>query len=703
VPDDEDAEMTRSPQMTFAVDTGGTFTDLLVDTGSELRLFKALTTHEDPVDGVLDVLAVAAEGLELTRDELLAAGGLFIHGTTRAINAVVTSTTARTAFLTTEGHPDILLFREGGRSEPFDFSVPYPAPLVPRALTFEIRERIWSDGSIVTPLDETSVLAVIDELEAAEVEAVGVALLWSIVNPAHELRLGELLAERLPGVPFTLSHRLNPTLREYRRASSTCIDASLKPLMARYFESLEQRLRDAGFAGRVLMVTSQGGVLDARDIAGAPIHSLNSGPSMAPVAGRFHARSDSDRATAIVADTGGTTFDVSLVRDGHIPRTRETWIGPVHRGHITGFPSVDVTSVGAGGGSIAWVDNGGLLHVGPRSAGSEPGPACYGRGGLEATLTDACLVLGYLDPEFFLGGSMRLDEHAASAAVERSVARPLGLGVDEGAAAILRIATENMVHAIEAITINQGMDPREAVLVGGGGAAGLNAVAIARRLGCPTVLIPETGAALSAAGALLSELSTDFAVTHVTSTDAFDFEGVNRVLADLTASCSAFAAHAAPDAPASIEYSIEARYPRQNWEIEVEIAGGHFGGDGDVTALAAAFHGAHEQLFAISEPDSRIEIVTWRARVRVPIQDISDRRLARRSGNGRTAERRRIHLEAAGWIDAAIVDFEALDDGARFSGPTIVESSFTTVVVDVGVQARKTARGTLALDLRAAV
>ena len=254
---------------------------------------------------------------------------------------------------------------------------------------------------------------------------------------------------------------------------------------------------------------------------------------MAPVAGRHYALLDAETDTAIVADTGGTSYDVSLVRRGHIPWTRETWLGEPFRGHMTGFPSVDVRSIGAGGGSIAWIDAGGMLHVGPRSAGSVPGPVCYGRGGAQPTLTDAALVLGYIDPAYFLGGTIRLDVGAAAAAVETHVAEPLRLGLHEAANAILTLATENMIHAIEEITINQGIDPSSAVLVGGGGAGGLNAVRIARRLGCPGVVIPAVGATLSAASALMSDLSAEYSATYFTTSADFEYGRVNDTLKQL--------------------------------------------------------------------------------------------------------------------------------------------------------------------------
>ncbi len=507
--------------MRLACDTGGTFTDLVVEDGDQIQLFKTSTTPDDPVRGVLDALALAAGHYGVGRADFLGRATMFVHGTTRAINAILTGNTAKTAFLTTEGHPDVLVIREGGRIEPFNFRVPYPEPYVPRRLSFEVPERIGADGGVLRPLDEPSVLRTIEKLKALRVEAVGVCLLWSVVNSDHERRVGELLAEHMPGVPVSLSHELNPTLREYRRASATVIDASLKPLMFSYLDGLTNRLREAGFAGRTLMVTSQGGIMDADAVARAPIHSINSGPAMAPVAGRYYAERDFGNRVAIVADTGGTSYDVSLVRDGRIPWTRETWLGQRFRGHMTGFPSVDVKSIGAGGGSIAWVDSGGLLQVGPRSAGSTPGPVAYGKGGTEPTVTDCAIVLGYIDPGFFLGGAMRLDRGAAEAALRDGVAARLGLSVEETASAVLALATEKMVGAIDEITVNQGIDPQSAILIGGGGAAGINAVAVGRRLGCAGVLIPEAGALLSAAGALMSDLSSDHAQMLFCTSAAF--------------------------------------------------------------------------------------------------------------------------------------------------------------------------------------
>ncbi len=682
--------------MRMACDVGGTFTDLLVEDDRHVRLYKASTTPDDPAAGVLAALELAAADLGESRQSLLARASTFIHGTTRAINAILTGAVARTALLTTAGHRDILVIREGGRIEPFNFTVPYPEPYVPRALTFAVPERMNANGQVLTPLDEASVLGTIAELRERRVEAVAVCLLWSIVNPSHEIRVGALLAEHLPAVPVTLSHRLNPTLREYRRASSACIDASLKPLMQSYLGGLVRRLAEAGFRGRALMVTSQGGVMDAEAMAEAPIHAINSGPSMAPVAGRHFARDGS----AIVADTGGTSYDVSLVRRGMIPWTRETWLGQPHRGHMTGFPSVDVKSIGAGGGSIAWVDGGGLLHVGPRSAGSMPGPACYGTGGTEPTVTDCAVVLGHIDPNYFLGGAMVLDAAAAAGALRARVAAPLGLELDEAAAAVMAVVTEKMIGAIAEITVNQGIDPATAILVGGGGAAGLNSVAIARRLGCRRLVFPEVGAALSAAGALMSDLTADYARMAFTTARNFDAARVDEVLEELERRCRSFIAGPGEGShEQTIEFVVEARYPHQIWEIEVPVKHSRFAEPAALDELTDRFHAVHREIFAIEDRGSDVEFVTWRARVRCRLRD-SDASFngVARSGTGERRTRR-AYFAGHGWSNVAVERIESLPPDEPVHGPAIVESAFTTVVVEPGTVARRTDDGRLVVEV----
>ena len=681
--------------MRFACDTGGTFTDLIVeDSDGALSMYKAQTTPEDPVLGVLQSLKLASEARDISLSQLLQSGEMFIHGTTHATNAIVTQSTAKTALLTTAGHPDILVLREGGRIEPFNFLIPYPAPYVPRSLTYEIPERIDSVGNIVTPLEDSAVLAVIEQLKRQDIEAIAVCFLWSITNPAHEQRVGQLLSENLPDVPCSLSHALNPTLREYRRASSTAIDASLKPLMTKYMGSLTQRLAEAGFNGRTLVLTSQGGMIDAEELAAQPIHAINSGPSMAPIAGRYYAQKDSREVNAIIADAGGTTYDVSLVHRGRIPKTRETWIGQPFRGHMTGFPSINIKSVGAGGGSIARVDSGGVLHVGPRSAGAVPGPVCYNLGGTEPTLTDAALVLGYLNAEFFLGGTMKLDFESSRAVIKNKVADPLGLGVPEAAAAIVSVITENMVQAISEITVNQGIDPENAILIGGGGAAGLNSIWIARRLGCPSVLIPEIGAGLSAYGAMISELSREYRTMFFTTSENWDIASVNRVLEKLGKRCQAFVDGPGAGAiESSIEFFVEARYAGQVWEIEVPLATTIFKDRDDLFTLVNDFHAVHEEIFAINDPNSIVEMVGWTATVSCRLRKKVGSRL-QETTTKTIAESRDVHFEGAEFT-TPIYSLQSIPVGMETAGPAIIETPFTTIVIDPHSRFSKSEHGSV--------
>jgi N-methylhydantoinase A len=680
-----------------AIDTGGTFTDLALEHENEVRIFKCSTTPEDPIVGILEVLALAADGLGISREELLAQITMLIHGTTRATNAVLTQNTATTALITTLGHCDVLLLREGGRSRAFDWSVEYEDAYIPRALSFEAPERIDAQGRVLRELDEPATIAVIERLAELDVEAVAVCLLWSIVNPAHEQRIGELLEQHLPGVPYTLSHALNPTLREYRRASSTAIDASLKPLMTAYLDSLEQELRGAGFGGELLVISTSGGLMHAREAAKVPITSINSGPAMAPVAGRHFAAAYDGADDAIVADTGGTSYDVSVVRGGRIPMSRETWLGEPLTGHITGFPAIDVKSIGAGGGSIAWIDDGGLLHVGPQSAGATPGPAAYGRGGEQPTVTDACLALGYLDPERFLGGAMQLDERRAHAAIERDVARPLGLDVDEAASAILALATEHMVQAITEITVDAGIDPRGAVLIGGGGAAGLNSGAIMRRLDCRALVIPETGAVLSAVGALMADLSAEFSAACFTSSDAFDAARVDAVLDGLRQRCRAFAEQVGAEQH-SIELIAEARLARQVWQIDVPLRVERFGGgDGAEQTLLEDFRRLHEEIFAVLDEHSAVEVVALRARVICPLESRSQGRL-KQAPQAIDGERE-VYFSGHGRQRARVRSLDTLDAGERLPGPAIVESPLSTVVIEPGAQAERSIAAGLVVTL----
>lgn len=685
----------------LAADTGGTFTDLVVDeAGSAPRFYKRSTTPSEPVIGVFDTLKAAAEDLEISLNELLERTDPFIFGTTRATNAIVTGTTARTALFITKGHPDILLLREGGgRRSLFDYTQVFPEPYIPRELTFEVKERMAADGEILAPLDEKNLLNHFEKLKQQEVEAIAVSLLWSPINDVHESRVGELISQHLPGIPFTLSSRLNPSIREYRRTSSAAIDASLKPLMSSFFRELEENLRLDGFNGRLLIMTSAGGVLDASAVAETPIHSIGSGPAGAPVAGLHFMSIDTNIDTAIVTDAGGTTFDVSLLRNGIIPTTRETMVGDTVAGYITGFPSVDVKSVGAGGGSIAWVDDGGLLHVGPMSAGADPGPACYGRGGKRSTVTDACLVLGYIDPEYFLGGTMDVSLELAEKAIQTNVAEPLQIDLHESAAAILALAAERMVTAIEEITLIQGIDPEESVLIGGGGGAGLYCMGIAKRLNCWPILIPEAAAALSATGAIISDLKTTFMTTNLIATNQFDHGKANSIIQGLIEKCNAFIEESGAGCISSeIKLFVEGRYPHQVWEIEFPLRGTELSSDEDIENLENDFHEQHDQLFAIRDEGSYIEVVTWGARVSCTLNKHDSMHSPSAPGKTGLHKQRKAYFPGMGFVDTTVKQVKEMVPDESYTGPLFVESPVTTLVIEKGYKVERTINGSIIIN-----
>jgi N-methylhydantoinase A len=676
-------------QYTISVDTGGTFTDLvLADQERVLGLFKSATTPEDLFIGIGGAIESAAAHVGMPVASLLGSTRVFVYSTTRSTNAILTGSVAKTAFLTTRGNRDILLYREGGKDQPHNLALPYKTPYVPRRLCFELTERVLADGTVAVALDEAQARATIERIGELDVEAVGVCLLWSVVNPAHELRIGELLDELLPDVEYSLSHQVNRIVREYRRASSTVIDASIKPLMREHLSDLEGRLRELGFAGDPLMVTHvSGGVMRTEQICERPIQTVDSGPALAPVAGIVYAEAEPDAKApdVLVVDTGGTSFDVSIAHAGDILYTREKWLGPKWYGHMTGLPAVDTQSLGAGGGSIARVDAGGLLHVGPESAGADPGPVGYGKGGSEPTVTDAALVLGYIDPDNFLGGRMTLDLAAARAAIVAKVGEPLGLSAEEGAEAILRVASESMRGFITDMTVSQGRDPRQCILIAGGGAAGLNIVRIARDLGVRQIVIPRLAAGLSATGGQFSDISATFSVGRYANSASFDYAAVNQTLDELEAQLTDFLDHVDHPGERKLRFVCEARYDQQIWEIDVDLGSGRrFEGPDDVAWLQERFDEAHLNLFAVNQPGFPIEIVTWRGEGRI----IREKPSLTIAGAGSGAAEA-IVSSREGWFGGEAVDMdvyrvEDMSALTRLEGPAVIEEPTTTIVLDPG-------------------
>jgi N-methylhydantoinase A len=686
--------MSDEATFTISIDTGGTFTDLvLADHQSILGLYKASTTYPELFEGISAAIKVAADAQGMTVRELLERTSVFSYSTTHSTNAIIKGTTARTAFLTTRGHRDILLYKEGGKDQVYNWVIPFPEPYIPRNLTFELTERVLAEGDVAVPLDEAEVRRVLARLRDLEVEAVAVCLLWAPMEPAHELRVAELIEEMLPGVDYSLSHRVNRITREYRRASATAIDASLKPLMRDHLRSLDRQLRGLGFEGQPLMVTHvTGGVLHLGQMVERPIQTVDSGPALAPVAGieLDAAEPGLEHDGVLVVDTGGTSFDASLILDGRVAYTREKWLGPKWYGAMTGLPAVDTQSIGAGGGSIASVDAGGLLHVGPDSAGSDPGPVAYGRGGTEPTVTDAALVLGLIDPENFLGGRMRLDRDAAREVIAAKLGEPLRMSPEECAEAVLVVASEQMRGLLVDLTVSQGRDARRCKMIAGGGAAGLNIVRIARELEIAHLVIPKMAGGLSALGGQFADITMTFSHAHYTKSSEFDFAGVNDSLREIDAGLDSFFAEVQYPGEQRRRFGCEARYDQQIWEIDVDLGQQDtFGDEAAVGELKAAFDRNHDRLFAVDQPESPIEILTWRGEARViRAKPALAARGPRASGGGQAvASATRPVFFGGEELDTPVYRAADIEPGAMIVGPAILEEDTTSIVLDAGSSA----------------
>jgi N-methylhydantoinase A len=676
--------------MTYQIsaDTGGTFIDVVIrDSDGREEIGKALTTHDRVSRGLFEAVETAAEPFDLDLKSILAETDLFIYGTTRATNAIVTRNVAKTALLTTEGFTDVLVLKEGGKLRAHDFSHGYPEPYIPRSRTFAVKERVSSEGAVTVELDEDAVRSTLRTLKEGNYEAIAVALLWSIVNSVHEVRVGELIEEALPGVPYTLSHDLVPIIREYRRASATAIDASLKPLMQQHFRQLQADLSGAGYQAQLLVSTSMGGVMSIDEVIESPIHAAKSGPAMAPVAGVAYSLAEGFGGDMLVCDTGGTTFDVGLTRDGQQIYTRDTWLGGMWEGDLLGISSVDIRSVGSGGGSIAWVDEGGLLRVGPQSAGSEPGPACYGLGGTAPTVSDAATVLGYLNPDNFLGGRMALDVEAANGVLDKLGAQ-LGIGRYEAAWGVLTLANDTMIKAVQEVATSQGLNPIDATIVAGGGAAGINIMNIAKELGSRHVVLPQVASALSASGMHFADIIKEEAHAHITSTARFDFEGVNATLDLLESKLQAFLERTGlQNSRATVELVAEARYQAQVWDVDATLPFRRFTSNADLARFVEEFHRSHERIFAIRDEGSAIEIINWKARLAVELSEDRPDPFHTQAGRTSQHEERACYFGTSDPVPTSIYRPEHLDVGSLVHGPAIIEEPTTTLVVYPGMTA----------------
>lgn len=675
----------------IGIDVGGTFTDLVgVDAGGTAILVKVPTTPADPSRGVLDGLEKLAHALSLDRAALLAATERIVHGTTVATNALLERKGARLGLLTTEGHRDVIEMREGLKDDRYNLRLPPPEQLVPRHLRLGVRERLRADGRVETPLDPESLAAAIAALKRERVEAIAVCYLHAWRDPAHERATGAALAEALPGAYVSLSSDVLPQIKEYERVSTTIVNAYVGPVLARYLARLEARLTEAGYRGPTLIVQSHGGVAPIGEAGRLAAGAVLSGPA-GGVAGSVHAARLLGDGNLIPFDMGGTSTDISLVVDGAATLVMDRRVG----GHRIALNSLDIASIGAGGGSIARVDAGGILHVGPESAGAVPGPACYGQGGDAATVTDANLVLGYLDPANFLGGARRLDREAAEQAVDR-VATALGINRLAAAAGIHRIVNTSMAEGVRLVSVRRGVDPRRFALFAFGGAAGLHATDIARQLGLSRVVVPRVAAVLSAWGMLATDLRFEAARSHVGDARALDGAEVKR-LYDLLEDEGMARLRRSFAGPAKASRSADMRYGEQVFEIAVPLDDIDWSAPDPLPQIVARFHRRHEALYTYSLPDQDSVLVNARVAVSGILEAPPQEPRLPAAAPSPPAGERRLYLDE--WVTAPVYDFDRLAPAQTIAGPAIVESAMTTVLLRPGDTATVTDRGWLDISV----
>jgi N-methylhydantoinase A len=674
----------------IGVDVGGTFTDLAAvdEATGAMVLEKVPTTPADQSIGVV-------RGIEalLGRHGMSPAAISYLgHGTTVCINAVLERRGARTGLVTTEGMRDLLELRRQIRDDLYDLQADKPEPLVPRDRRREVPERTRADGSAITPLDLAAVRSAIGALVADGVEALAVCFLHSYVNPAHERLVATLARREFPDLYLSISSDVLPEFREFERLSTTVMNAYVGPVMARYLRRFEERVAALGLETRPLILQSNGGVATVDQVRDRPVYTMASGPT-AGVAGAAHLAARAGHPRIITFDMGGTSTDVSVMEQG----TPVTAAEKSYHGYPVKAAMVDVDSIGAGGGSLAWIDPGGFLRVGPRSAGADPGPAAYARGGASPTVTDANLVLGRLDADYFLGGAMRLDRDLAARAIERDVAQPLGLPATDAALGIVKVVDASMAAAIRLATVERGRDPRHFTLVAFGGAGPMHAAAVARLLGIPRVLVPPSPGVLCALGLLVTDIRTEFGRTALRRTDGTPPAELASIFSDLESRAREWARRGGlPVERVALTRSIEMRYARQNHELTVPV-----GRRATPDDLARRFHHAHRRAFGYASPEEPTEMVTFRVTATLPVARPAIAG-AFESGDPLRGRRAVCFESTKGFVETGVWERRRLAAGQAIAGPAVIEQIDCTTVVEPGQTAMVDPDGNLLITVGAA-
>jgi N-methylhydantoinase A len=685
----------------LGVDAGGTFTDfVLADDQGNVHLFKATSTPEDGTRAIAEGFAQISEKLGTPISDILAQTDLCVNGTTVGLNALIQHKGVKTGLICTAGHEDSLEIRLGHKEEGYRYDDAYPPAriLVERHLRVPVRERMLGDGSIRTPLHEQDVRDACELFRREGVKAVAISFLWSVANDAHERRAAQIVRELLPDAYVSVGIEVFPQMREYTRTSTAVVNAYLGPVLNAYVTRIDKFYRDSGTRVPVRYFQSNGGMAARGAMVSRAVNAINSGPASAPMAGR-HVAQPLGFENFITVDMGGTSFDITLTHRGKTNVSKDI---DFLRYRI-GTPMIQVETLGAGGGSIGWIDAMGVLNVGPQSAGAAPGPACYMRGGTLPTVTDANVALGYLNPESLLGGRLPIDAKASCKAIRTHLARPLGISVEKAAFGMFSIVNNNMVNGIRRVSIERGYDPRDFALIGAGGATALHITALAKEIGIRTVLVPKLASGLCAFGQILSDVKYNYmAATPMRLDERADLERIEQRFAELEREgLAALHAEGITRDRVAFKRSIDMRYVGQVHECSVDI-GDTVVSAGTIADIKGAFHKLHRQLFTYDEPDSLIEIVNIESTVCGKTDMLSPAQLPKGGSPAKAVKERRpmIFEGDAPAIEAPVYDGTLLGSGDVINGPAVIEEPTTTIVVQPGWRSRLDATGCYVISAR---
>ena len=672
-------------QYRLGIDAGGTFTDfILADKKGGTRIFKVLSTPTEPTKAIKNGLALITEETGLTAQEIVSNSDLCINGTTVGLNALITHTGAKTGLIATKGHEDSIEIRLGHKEDGYRYDPDYPPAtmLVPRHLRKGVSERVISDGSVKTPINEEDVRDACRYFIAEGVESVAISFVWSVLHPEHENRAAEIVREMMPDVRLTVGSQLYPQVREYTRTSTAIVNAYLAPILQRYVEAIDAYFRELGSQHPVRYFQSNGGLALGKVVSDQSVYAINSGPASAPQAALDVAEPWGDK-NIITCDMGGTSFDITLTKDGQANVNKNI---DFLRYRI-GIPMIQVETLGAGGGSIGWIDSMGLMQMGPQSAGSEPGPACYGQGGENPTTTDANLVLGYLNADGLVGGRLPLDVDKARGAIQTNLADPLGISVEKAAYGMFTIVNNNMVNAIRRVSVERGYDPRDFVLMGAGGATGAHITALAREMGISKVLISKLASGLCAYGQIISDVKYNYmAPAPIRLEGAEAAKKLDNLFNSLEARGKVdLAGDGFSEERISIRRSLDMRYVGQVHECTVEIDPFEVT-EATIEDIKAAFHARHKELYTYDEPHNAVEIVNVESTIAGHVDKPERMKIGAGKGAHETLKGTRPMVFNADGIaqDTPVYDGSLMGAGDTLHGPAVIEEVTTTIVVEPG-------------------